>query len=81
MIIFVIWAASVACLWSWGDIQVESIEKQSKNTIFAAGTAQQFYYALYFMIFMIVWILEWFTAKVNFITMHSASSYYFDSSA
>jgi len=79
MIIFVIWAFSVACLWSWGDIQVESVEKQEKNTIFAAGQAQNFYYALYFMIFMIVWILEWFTAKVNFITMYSASSYYFNS--
>jgi len=79
MIVFVIWAFSVACLWSWGDIQVESVDKQAKNTIFAAGQANNFYYALYFMIFMIVWILEWIGAKVNFITMHSASTYYFSS--
>jgi len=81
MIIFIIWCFSVACLWSWGDIRVDSIEHQSKETFFAPGQKNKFYYALFFMIFMIVWILEWISAKVNFITMYSASTYYFTSNA
>lgn len=81
MIVFVVWCFSVACLWSWGDIQVQSISHQTKETIFAPGQRDKFYYALCFMIFMIVWILEWLAASVNFICMYSASTYYFSSSA
>lgn len=33
------------------------------------------------MIFGIIWILNFFKAQVNFITMYAASTYYFDSTS
>lgn len=81
MAIFGVWLFSVACLWSWGDIEVKSVGHQTKETFFPPGQKDNFYYALFFLIFMIVWIIEWIAAKVNFITMYSASTYYFSSSA
>jgi len=79
MIVFIIWLFSVACLWSWGDIRVDNVKYQTKETFFPKGQKDNFYYALLFMIFGIMWILEWMTAQVNFVCMCSAATYYFNS--
>lgn len=81
MLIFIAWLFCIASLWSWGDIEVEDVKYQNKKTIFAEGKEQYFYYTLLFMIFGIVWILNFLKAQVNFITMYAASTYYFDSNS
>ena len=80
VIVFITWIGSIMCINSMGNIEVRHSIPQSKHIDYPEGEYSKFVYMILFMFFGLLWICAFIRAKTSFITMVSATSYYFTSS-
>lgn len=79
IIVVISWIGSMLCINSMGNIEVRHSIPQTKHIDYPEGEYEKFVYMQLFMFFGLLWICAFIRAKTSFITMVSATSYYFAS--
>lgn len=75
-----VWAFAVVCINSMGEITPKPHPiPQGRSFKMDKGHENTYWYMLIFMVFGLVWFVNFINAKTSFITMVSASTYYFNS--
>lgn len=85
-IVVLVWIFAVTCIMSMGIItaapnQLGAYIPQYRTYTMEDGQKKDAYYLVLFMIFGLFWIVNFIQYKTGCITMISAATYYFDSSA
>jgi hypothetical protein len=81
MIVLSIWLGAVMCVMSMGTVSAEDNQQKSISYGDDKKLEKKVFYMLCFMFFGLLWILNFLKAQSSFITMVSASTYYFDSNS
>lgn len=75
MIFFFIWLGATACVVSMSEFEKP---KENGDQLKQLKPDGKIYGMLAFMVFMLLWVMQFISAKTNYITMVSASTYYFN---
>lgn len=77
VIFVIVWLVALLCVASFAEIVAPAEKGSQMRSIAPIGTKEKVFIAL--LVFGVFWVLNFISHKTKYITMVSASTYYFDS--